>query len=432
MKFGFSPAQRVYEKLMHHRYGLSMAIYILAAILTGAGCVLFMRSFEWVYAHRITPDRSGDWAWVTTPLLFLLSIEIIRRISPLADGAGIPQTISAARHLDEKTFARLYPLVSFRTLWVKVSAILLGLWAGASTGREGPTVHIAACLFFSLTLILHRLCRIPFNMRSAVIAGGSAGLAAAFNTPLAGVTFAIEELSSDYFSSIKEMVLMAIIIAGLAAKTLTGDYVYFGRLASPEEVGVPAVLSVSLLCGLMGAVFSTLLIWGRRRTAALRGAWRVAVVVLLSWVLLALISSGMDGIAGPGNIAAQRYVRGHLDQHPLTFFATKITATLCTYWSGIAGGIFAPCLSMGSGLGAWVGSILQQPVAMCGIMGMAAFLAAAIQAPITAFVIIYEMTGHHAALLPVMLASLLGYMTSRALRTPHLYRTLAELYDGQR
>lgn len=428
MLSGAGSFQRIYNSITRHRYGLSMAIYIAAAVLTGAGCVLFMRSFEWVYANRVTPDRIGDWAWLTTPLLFLLSIEIIRRISPFADGAGIPQTISAARHLDEHTYSRLHPLVSFRTLCVKVAAILLGLWAGASTGREGPTVHIAACLFFTITLVLHRICGLPFNMRSAVIAGGSAGLAAAFNTPLAGVTFAIEELSTDYFSNIKEMVLMAIIIAGLAAKTLTGDYIYFGRLAAPEDVGVTAILLVSLTCGLMGTAFSTLLIWGRRRTAALQGFGRIGIILVLSWILLALISSGMDGVAGPGNIAAQHYVRGHLGQHPLGFFSVKIIATLCTYWSGIAGGIFAPCLSMGSGLGAWVGSIQQAPVAICAIMGMAAFLAAAIQAPITAFVIIYEMTGHHNALLPIMMAALLGYMTSKALRARHLYQTLADLY----
>ncbi len=103
-------------------------------------------------------------------------------------------------------------------------------------------------------------------------------------------------------------------------------------------------------------------------------------------------------------------------------------ATLLTYWSGIAGGIFAPCLSMGAGLGADIGSWLGSPVATCAMIGMAAFLAGAIQAPMTSFVIIFEMTGHHQMLLPVMLASLIAVFTARIFGAKHLYQTLAASY----
>jgi H+/Cl- antiporter ClcA len=279
--------------------------------------------------------------------------------------------------------------------------------------------------------MLHRVFKLQFNMRSAVVAGGAAGLAAAFNTPLAGVTFAIEELTSDSFASIKEIVLMAIIVAGLAAKALTGEYVYFGRLHEPAIVSVLMILMVGVMGGLGGTVFSALLIEGRRRVVLIKGWKRYAAIALFAWAVLFLATaSGMKGIAGPGNIAAQGYLRGNIANSPGLFSICKMAATLFTYWSGIAGGIFAPCLSMGSSIGAWVAILHDGPVGACALMGMAAFLAGTIQAPITSFVIIFEMTDQHQMILPIMLASLIGYMIARIFRAKHLYQTLSGVYDS--
>lgn len=430
MSLALSFLKSLYKKLLTHRYGLSLCIYLGAAVLTGMACVLFMRAFEFVFVHRLDAQRIGPWCWAVTPVLFLIAIELIRLLAPCADGAGIPQAIFAAKHLNDSNFKKLGALVSFRTMTVKIAALLIGLWACASTGREGPTVHIAACLFFGITWMLHRFFKLPFNMRSAVVAGGAAGLAAAFNTPLAGVTFAIEELSSDYFSNIKDTVLMAIIVAGLAAKALTGEYIYFGHLEQPTGVPILMMLMVAGLSGAGGTFFSALLIKGRRRMVSVKGWRRYLFIVILAWAVLFLaVGSGMKGIMGPGNLTAQDYLQGNAEIPPGFFSIYKMAATLFTYWSGIAGGIFAPCLSMGSAIGAWVAGWQNGPVAACAVLGMAAFLAGAIQAPITSFMIIYEMTGHHETLLPIMLASLIGYMTARVFRAKHLYQALAGFYD---
>ncbi len=431
MTRSFAIVDKFYKKLFTHRYGLSLGIYLGAAVLTGMVCVLFMRAFEFVYIHRLDPQRIGLWCWVTTPILFVMAIELIRYLAPCADGAGIPQTIFAAKHINDSNFEDLKPLVSFKTMAIKIAALLIGLWAGASTGREGPTVHIAACLFFGITLALHRVLKLPFNMRSAVVAGGAAGLAAAFNTPLAGVTFAIEELSSDYFASIKDMVLMAIIVAGLAAKTLTGEYIYFGHLSEPGSVTIIMILIVGVIGGAGGTFFSVFLVEGRRRLMAIKGWKRYMFITFLAWAVLFLaVATGMKGIMGPGNLVAQNYLHGTTENAPGLFAASKMGATLFTYWSGIAGGIFAPCLSMGSAIGAWAASWQNGPIATCAVMGMAAFLSGAIQAPITSFVIIYEMTGHHQMLLPIMLSALIGYMVARIFRAKHLYQALSGFYDN--
>lgn len=416
--------------IVRHRYGATLWTFLAAAALTGTVCVFFMWAFEFVLHHRLDAGRIGVWWWVTTPVLFVVAVELIRRFAPYADGTGIPQVIFAATHFTEATQQQLQPLISTRTMVVKMLALLLGVWAGASTGREGPTVHIAACVAFSVIFAVRRLTGLNLDLRSAIIAGGAAGLAAAFNTPLAGVTFAIEELSVGEFAAIKEFVLMAIIIAGITAKSLTGEYAYFGKLASPTELRFTTVLAVTAAAGLAGAAFSSLLIIGKGLLSRVaHGLGRSAVAVVFALGLLMVASVSQANVLGPGNQAAQLLIGGRYDQWVPLFPLEKMAATLFTYWSGIAGGIFAPCLSMGAAIGASIGHWSGAATAGCAMLGMAAFLSGAIQAPITAFVIIFEMTGQHQMLLPIMLASLLASMAARLCGAKHFYQTMAEQYN---
>ncbi len=418
---------RFFDSRRHER-GLSLGVFLAAGAVTGIACVGFMWAFEFVLRYRLD-GLVGRWCWIATPLLFLAAVEFIRRVAPFADGAGIPQTIYAGAHLNETSVHKIYPLVSFRTMIVKVSALLIAVWAGASTGREGPTVHVAACLFLGIVLFVRRFTKLKLDLRSALIAGGAAGLAAAFNTPLAGVTFAIEELSADYFSSIKESVLMAIILAGIAAKSLTGEYSYFGRLVSPMPVAIGTVLMIGIVGGLCGALFSTALIKGRKFITSLPGSfWRYAIPVFFALGLMVINQLSPVDLLGPGNKVAQHLVSSGFPKEALGFPFWKMAVTLLTYWSGIAGGIFAPSLSMGAGLGANIGYLTGDPTTACAVIGMAAFLAATIQAPMTAFVIIFEMTGYHQMLLPVMLAALIAVLTARLFGAKHLYQTLAGFY----
>lgn len=417
--------------MFRHRYGLTLFAYLAAATLTGAACVAFMRGFELVLAHRLDFGRIGPWCWLTTPVLFLVAVGLIRKVAPAAAGTGIPQAIFAARHLGPLTEQRLRPLLSPLTVAVKIAALLIGVLACASTGREGPTVHIAAGVFVGIMWVFHRTLGVEFDRRSAVVAGGAAGLAAAFNTPLAGVTFAVEELTVDYFSGIKDFVLMAIIIAALAAKSLTGEYAYFGRLSDPPAIGLGLVVAIGLAGGLLGSLFSWLILEGQRRLAGNRSvAVRWLLPAGLALVLLALARLTGADVFGPGNRVAQGLLAGGDARGMMGFPFAKMAATLVTYWSGIAGGIFAPCLSIGAALGADLASLSGAAAGTGALIGMAAFLSGTIQAPITSFVIIFEMTGHHEMLLPVMLGSLLAFMTARLIGSAHLYQALAAGYQG--
>jgi H+/Cl- antiporter ClcA len=151
--------------------------------------------------------------------------------------------------------------------------------------------------------------------------------------------------------------------------------------------------------------------------------------MVLGAALVALASVAGDRVLGSGNAPASEVLAGSFQPWCLGFPLAKMASTLLTYWSGIAGGIFAPCLSIGAALGADAARLLGASTAACALVGMAAFLSGTIQAPITAFVIIFEMTGHHALLLPIMLASLLAFMVARLSGAEHLYQALSRSFE---
>ena len=183
-------------------------------------------------------DRAGEaftgiatrWWWaplLMTPLGYAAIAWTTARLAPAARGSGIPQVMAATRDPDHA----MTGLVSARTVIVKLTLTVVTLFVGASTGREGPTVQVAA----SIMGYSHRLMAIPLRA-SVFIAGGAAGVAAAFNTPLAGVAFAIEELAAAYEQRMTLLVMTAVLIAGMVSLGLSGDYVYFGVMRETLNV----------------------------------------------------------------------------------------------------------------------------------------------------------------------------------------------------
>ena len=417
-----------YDRLSHHRYGVTLGAYVASSFVTGIACVAFMRAFAFVDERRLSYDSVGWWCLLAAPLLFTAAVWLVSRFGPYAAGSGIPQAIYVVRYgANPNASEMVREMSSPRTLAVKAASILLGVWAGASVGREGPTVQIAMCMMFLCMHLLSKILPLHPDPRSLALAGGSAGLAAAFNTPLAGVTFALEELSGGYFENIKDYVLMGIIVAAISAKVLTGEYVYFGKLPDPPGIELSALVIISMLAGLAGHLFARGILYGASVAARFgRAGWALPASCALA--LLALAWAGGSYILGPGNGAAQHYLVGKAEGLPLLFPAAKLLATVITYWSGVAGGIFAPSLSIGAGVGAEIARLLHYPISSCALVGMSAFLCGAIMAPMTSFVIIFELTGHHSMLLPVMLSALIAYIMLRSLGARSLYPALADRY----
>jgi H+/Cl- antiporter ClcA len=334
--------------------------------------------------------------------------------------------VIAARQLPKSAGGR-QRLVSFRVLVGKVVLTIVGLGCGASIGREGPTVQIGAA-------IMHAAGRVG-GMRmqpGLLLAGGAAGVAAAFNTPLAGIVFAIEELSRSFEQRTNGLVLSAVVVAGLASLSLLGNYTYFGNSAAhlSGSQDVLAVLVCGIGGGVLGGLFSRGLVYATRRAPYLFKGWIGRHPVLfaslcgLGVALLGITSGG--AIYGTGYLEARGLMEGTSDLG-WSYGPLKLLATLLSAISGIPGGIFAPSLSVGAGVGAAFGELLPNlPLSTMILLGMVGYFSGVVQSPITAFVIVMEMTASHQMLIPLMATSILAFGVSRLICRRPVYHALAQ------
>jgi len=229
----------------------------LSAIAVGVAAVVFAKLvtsvqniyFYWFNLHVYLTSLS-------TPFIFVLATFLVRRYAPDAKGSGIPQVleaIEAAKDANQSTNIWYTSLVSLKTALIKVLSATLGIIGGASIGREGPTVQISSAAFAFVGRRLHK--RIPqINFQTYLIAGAASGVAAAFNAPIAGITFALEEIAEGFLGPFRRTVMLAVIIAGITAQALLGDYLFFGHpliLASSALV-FPEALVIGLIGGFVG------------------------------------------------------------------------------------------------------------------------------------------------------------------------------------
>ena len=365
---------------------------------------------------------------IVTPIGLMLVVVLTRKVFPGSQGSGIPQTIAA---LDPKETHKVRDQVlSLRVAVGKLGLTVMGLFVGSSVGREGPTVQIGAAIMHSLG----KYARFPRHdlEKGLILAGGAAGVAAAFNTPLAGIVFAIEEMSRSFEEHNSSTILMTVIIAGITSLALLGNYSYFGRTSDALAFG--REWDVVILCGiaggLLGGVFSRALIEFNKGLTGQMGAWMRAKPIAFAavcGVLLALIGLASENTTyGSGYIEAKSLIDGSAEL-PESYGLLKMAATVVSYVSGIPGGIMAPTLSAGAGFGANIAHFFTSvPAGAAIVLGMVAYFAGVTQAPITAFVIVMEMTGNHDMLLPLMAAAFIAKICSRLVCPTPLFHTLAK------
>jgi len=399
------------------------ALFVAGGVAVGGAAVGLALAADWAsMVFQAALDGHPYAALALTPLGFALSSWLARRYFPNSGGSGIPQAI-AARQLHG--LAARERLVSLRIALGKVALLLVGLLCGASIGREGPTVQIGASVMFAVGRLS------PRRQPGLILAGASAGVAAAFNTPLAGIVFGIEEMSRSFEARTSGTILAAVIAAGITSLTLQGDYTYFGtsHAALGSAAGWLAVPVLGVLGGLLGGGFSRTLILfggsipGRLGWAIMRHRVAFAALCGLAVAVCGLCSGG--AAFGTGYAQARALVQGD-GGVPAAFGILKLLATAASSISGIPGGIFAPSLAVGAGLGANVAALLPGASAQAlAVIGMVAYFSGVVQAPITAFVIVAEMTNDHGLVVPLMLASLIAYATSRLLCHEGVYHALA-------
>lgn len=378
---------------------------------------LAMASFNsWFKADPLLPI-------VLTPLIFAIVAYATKRWANEARGSGIPQIIAAADIPESKTAERLSGLAT--GLW-KVVLTLLMLLGGASVGREGPTVQVSAVVM----VWVHRTMRVPITA-GVLIAGGAAGVAAAFNTPLAGVAFAIEELAAAYEQKVALLVMSAVMISGLVMIGIAGDYVYFGVLQGGlnlrETLLVAPVMGIS--GGIMGGLFSRIVLGftnGKHRMAA-QLKRRPVMFAAGCGVIVAILGILSDGTTwGTGYTPARTLVEGGTLN--VWFGPAKFLASIFTTLSGTPGGIFSPSLAVGAGLGNAMARLFDAPSAAVVLLGMAGYFVGVVRAPFTAVIILMETTGARNMILPLFATALIADAISSLISQERIYHGLSKAF----
>lgn len=417
-----------YRALLRARGPRSTQFRTRAAILTGAILVgivatLFAQVADW--AGSAFERFASTWRWVplaTTPLIFMGLVWITRRFAPLARGSGIPQVIAAQADPNGATKT----LISVCTVAAKALLTIGAILGGASVGREGPTVQLAAAIM-GLT---HRLLRVPLR-GGVIIAGGAAGVAAAFNTPLAGLLFAIEELASAYEQRVTLLVLAAIVIAGMVAQSVEGDYVYFGVIGAhmPLSSALLVVPVAGVAGGLMGGLFSRALLGMALTSNRLTRTARAHPVVFAgSCGLIVALLGVFSGLTwGTGYAPARAMIVG--TDAPLWFGPAKLIATAATALAGLPGGIFAPSLAVGAGVGNLLRELFPgEPASAVVILGMVAYFAGVVRAPLTAVIILSETTASRGLMLPMFATAFIADAASQWMCREKLYHGLSKSF----
>jgi len=203
--------------------------FLIASTVTGIVAVFYAKFFSWAEELNLYIfNNSFPWLYVISPLCFILSWYLVKKLAPPSKGSGIPQVMAAIELSSNKTTKHLVQkLLGLRIILVKVFSSIVMVLGGGAVGREGPTIQIAASVFTMTNKIVPKWWP-KVSGRKIITAGSAAGLAAAFNTPLGGIVFALEELSKTHMGFIKTVTFTAVIIAGLTAQGLAGTYLYLG------------------------------------------------------------------------------------------------------------------------------------------------------------------------------------------------------------
>jgi H+/Cl- antiporter ClcA len=426
--------QRVHAEWVVGRAWLDRAVVLAFAVATGALVVGFTMLAEWSIAGYRALSSWGESArylmLLWTPAVTAAVVWVTMRWAPGAAGSGIPQVVRALD--DDLTPPRTHDLVALRLSLSKIGLVSAGMLGGLSIGREGPTVQVGAGVMLHARRWLSPGCGV--DAHDLMVAGSAAGIAAAFNTPLGGIVFALEQLTRRRHLTHSTLVIASIVLAGLVAVSVFGNETHFGKLKVqdvPAALVLPGLL-VAVAAGIAGGLFSRLIVlsmcdrddrFGRWRRAY---PYRFAAACAFAVAVIGFVTSGTT--AGAGYQTTRALLEGQGDVS--TFYTPlKFVATWLSTWSGVPAGVFAPSLAIGAGIGhdvaQWIGVGAQQAIPLIAV-GMAGFLAASTGGPITAFIIVMEMVSGHAMVLSLMAGVLVASGAARLLSRP-MYVELAGL-----
>lgn len=395
--------------------------YQVAAVLTAMVAVGYAKLFHWMEdANLALLAHDPRWIFLSAPLSFLISWFLVMRFAPLAGGSGIPQLMAAIEVATDKKRDASWRFLNLRIILVKIAASLAMVVGGGAVGREGPTLQIAGSIYRTVHKVLP-----PFwprvSRRIMMITGGAAGLSAAFNTPLGGIVFAVEELTKTHIAQFRTAVLTAVILSGMTAQWLLGPYLFLGypKLQPATFSFMYKILLIALVCGAAGALFCRGLMAFDKLRRSLKGIAGQAGFAIACALLFAIAFWFLGPhTVGSGKALLEEYLFADQVASNAKNVGARLLGPLFSFSAGGAGGIFAPSLAAGAAIGGWIAPWFEPSRGQFNLLvlaGMTAFLTGVTRTPFTSAILVLEMTDRHSAIFQLMYAAMMGYLIAFAI-----------------
>ncbi|MBX2973067.1 MAG: chloride channel protein [Flavobacteriales bacterium] len=405
--------------------------YQISAVLTALIAVGYTKLFNAAqhWNHTLIA-KDPHMILLTAPLAFVASWWLVRYFSPMSGGSGIPQVMAAVEVAkDEERNDGSWRFLNVRIILVKIASSIALAFGGGSIGREGPTLQIAGSVYRTV----HKLLP-PFwpkvSRKVMMITGGAAGLSAAFNTPLGGIVFAIEELTRTHIAKFRTAVLSSVILSGMTAQLILGPYLLYGypKVATVGPSFMYKLLAISAVCGLLGALSCKgLLLLDRIRRSIRSWFPQLLFVLALAFLFALLVLTFGHATLGSGDQLLDRYL---FDPAPTPHWKDAIgrmLGSVVTMGAGGAGGVFAPALSSGAAIGGLFGHWFGEDRGELNMMilgGMCAFLTGVTRSPFTSAILVLEMTDRHSVIFQLMYASMIASVVAHTLDTKSYYERM--------
>ncbi|KAB1232737.1 chloride channel protein [Chryseobacterium viscerum] len=403
----------------------------IGSVITGFFAVMYAQVFAWG-EHLM--NFIFDWhAWmifIIAPVGFVLSWWLVKEFAPNAKGSGIPQVMAAVELANPKEHRKIRSLLSIKIIFFKILSSVILVIGGGAVGREGPTIQIAGSVFRKVNEYLPEWWP-KISKKNMIMTGAAAGLAAAFNTPLGGIVFAVEELSKTHINYFKTALFTAVIIAGLTAQTLAGSYLYLGYPKTNDVslmVMFPIVL-VAATAGILASQLSVVMLkinsWKKKKLKTDKA--NVVFLIICALIIASIAYFINREILGSGKEIMER-VLFTKDKHEDWYVPIlRMLGPALSFTSGGAGGIFAPALSAGASIGSVISGLIHltpNETNVVVLAGMVAFLTGITRAPFTSAIIVLEMTDRHSLIFHLMLAGMVSSIASILVSRHSLYDVL--------
>ncbi len=420
--------ERIKNERIKHNMMLAIPFWIASA-LTGLLAVFYAKVFALVEDLSLAVLHGDPYMiFIMAPLCFLAGGWIVNRFSPFARGSGIPQVMAAIDLAEPSTLRKVDRFLGLKVIWVKIVSSLTMLFGGAAIGREGPTIQIAASVFRLVNRVIPSDWP-KVSSRNMVTTGAAAGLAAAFNTPLGGIVFAVEELSKTHISFFRTALFSAVIISGLTAQAFLGPYLYLGypKVADLSWYIMGVVILVAILSGLGGASFGLFIIRAIEFRLKLKKRYQYLYLFLCGLTIALLSYFVSDVVTGSGKETISALLFSDDKTSDIKFFFLRFIGPLVSFTAGGAGGVFAPSLATGATIGGMAAdwfNLQSSDANMVILAGMVGFLTGVTRTPFTSSILVLEMTDRHSVIFYLMLAGMVASVVSLSIDRRSFYEHL--------